>query len=92
MNDRNKSQKFPHNASYKVLRLAKEDKNLRAGRFPAVLPIVFYTGDAPWNVPPDTLGMFEAALRERLLLYLPKQHYVLIDLCRLDAGRNCGPV
>ena len=69
-----------------LLRLAKEDKNLRAGRFPAVLPIVFYTGDAPWNAPPDTLSMFEAALRARLHLYLPKQSYVLIDLCRLEAG------
>ena len=69
-----------------LLRLAKEDKSLRAGHFPAVLPIVFYTGDAPWNAPPDTLGMFEAALRERLWFYLPKQGHVLIDLCRLDAG------
>ena len=70
-----------------LLRLAKEDKSLRAGRFPAVLPIVFYTGDAPWNAPPDTLGMFEVALRERLHAYLPKQSYVLIDLCRLEADR-----
>ena len=68
-----------------LLRLAKEDKNLRAGRFPAVLPIVFYTGDALWNAPLNTSDMFgplPAALGE----YLVRQKYVLIDLCRLDAG------
>lgn len=31
--------------------------------------------------------MFDAALREKLWFYLPKQGYALIDLCRLDAGR-----
>ena len=64
-----------------LLRLAKEDKSLRAERFPAVLPIVWYTADVPWNVPTDTLGMFEPALRKRLGFYLPKQGYALIDLC-----------
>ena len=69
-----------------LLRLAKEDRSLRAGRFPAVLPIVFYTGDAPWNVPLNTAEMF-GLLPEALKEYLLRQKYVLIDLCRLDAGR-----
>ena len=68
-----------------LLRLAKEDKTLRAGGFPAVLPIVFYTGDAPGNIPlnaADMFGPLPAALGE----YLVRQKYVLIDLCRLEAG------
>ena len=69
-----------------LLRLAKEDKTLRAGSFPGVLPIVLYTSDAPWNAPPDTLNMF-GSLPEALWAYLLRQKYVLIDLCRLDAGR-----
>ena len=59
---------------------------MRAGSFPGVLPIVLYTSDAPWNAPPDTLNMF-GSLPEALWAYLLRQKYVLIDLCRLDAGR-----
>ena len=71
-----------------LLRLMDEDKTLRPGHLPAVLPIVLYTGEGPWNVHRSTLDTFAPEARAQCLAYLPDLRYILVDERRLDATRE----
>lgn len=52
-------------------------------RLPAVLPVVFYNGDKPWNAALDLCHLVEP-LPDGLDQFIPTQRYVVIDQRRLD--------
>lgn len=70
-----------------LLRLMDEDKSLRPGHLPAVLPIVLYNGEAPWSAHRNTIDVFDCAARAQCGAYLPNLRYILVDERRLDASR-----
>ena len=55
------------------------------GEFPFVLPIVVYNGDRRWNAATDIRHLFPSA-PERLVGYVPRHRYLLIELQTLDAS------
>jgi predicted transposase YdaD len=57
-------------------------KHKRAKRIPAVMPIVVYHGDGPWNAPTRLLDLFDLAVAAKadLAPLLPDLHIVLDDL------------
>ncbi|MDD2407970.1 MAG: Rpn family recombination-promoting nuclease/putative transposase, partial [Tepidiphilus sp.] len=52
---------------------------IKGRRLPPVLPIVFYTGEAPWNAATDIAELLPQDPPETLAKYLPRLAYVLID-------------
>lgn len=55
------------------------------GDFPFVVPIVVYNGDRRWNAATDIRHLFPPA-PERLVGYVPRHRYLLIELQTLDAS------
>ena len=67
-----------------LLGLAKSALGPR-GEFPFVLPIVVYNGNRRWNAATDIRDLFPPA-PERLVGYVPRHRYLLIELQTLDAS------
>ena len=55
------------------------------GEFPFLVPIVVYNGDQRWNAATDVRHLFPPA-PERLVGYVPRHRYLLIELQTLDAS------
>ena len=57
-------------------------ESAKAGKLPAVFPIVLYNGDPKWNAATDILQCIEnAGIPEK---YLPKMSYYLIDISKIE--------
>lgn len=55
------------------------------GEFPFLLPVVVYNGGRRWNAATDIRHLFPPA-PERLVGYVPRHRYLLIELQALDAS------
>ncbi len=59
----------------------------KPAELPVVLPIVLYTGTAPWRAPLEAADLF-GSLPPELRCHVPGLRYVLLDAKRLDLDRT----
>ena len=55
---------------------------------PVTVPVVFYTGERPWNPSLETGALYAAAPAP----FRPLLRYAVVDLCRLEVPEGCGNV